>query len=355
MEFETSEEKIAPVTEQYLPLFCQELYQLYRTGITPADGLELLEEDETEPQLKRILRTGVEGMRDGLPVAEALAKTGAFPTYLTDMISLADGTGRLEDTLLALQRYYERRIRLRAEIRSAVTVPVVLLAVMAAVVVLLVTQVLPVFDRVFAQMGVRMGGVAAGMMRFGTALAGAGTWVAVIVALLAAAGIAVALIPSLRKLFLGWFTFRYGGRGLLGQMRVSRFASAMAMATASGMGMDEAAELSAKLCAGAREIDEKIQLFRNRVREGTGSADALAESGLFSHRDCRVLKLSERTGSLPETLETLAARMQEESLRRVDRLVGLIEPGIVLFTSILAGVILLSVMLPMMGLLFGIG
>ena len=129
----------------------------------------------------------------------------------------------------------------------------------------------------------------------------------------------------------------------------------MAMATASGMGMEEAVELSAKLCGGAKEIDEKTTLCRAHIENGDSPADALAESGLFSKRDCRLLKLSERTGSLPETLETLAARQEEESMRRIDRLVGTIEPAIVLITSVLAGVILLSVMLPMMGLLSGIG
>ena len=45
----------------------------------------------------------------------------------------------------------------------------------------------------------------------------------------------------------------------------------------------------------------------------------------------------------------------EESLRRIDRTVGAIEPAIVVITSALAGVILLSVMLPLMGLLSTIG
>ena len=40
----------------------------------------------------------------------------------------------------------------------------------------------------------------------------------------------------------------------------------------------------------------------------------------------------------------LAQRQEEESLRRIDRTVGAIEPAIVVITSALAGVILLSVM-----------
>ena len=343
------------VPEQYLPIFCQELHQLYRAGITPAGGLAMLREDETDPRVLTWLDKLCAFTEEGMPLAEALRETGVFPAYMTDMIGLAENTGRLEDTLLALQRHYERRINMRRNIRSAVTVPLILLVVMIAVVVLLITQVLPVFDRVFAQLGVRMGGVAQGMMRAGQVLAKAGTGIAIALAVLAAAVLAVALIPALRQKFSAWFIRRFGGRGILGQMAVSRFASSMAMATASGMGMEEAVSLSAKLCAGAEEIDAKTAKCLAEIENGGTPADALAGSGLFSGRDCSLLKLAERTGSLPDTLESLAARQEQESLHRVDRLVGTIEPAIVLITSVLAGVILLSVMLPMMGLLSGIG
>ncbi len=343
------------VPEQYLPIFCQELHQLYRAGISPADGIALLREDEDDPRVTRWLDVLIESTGTGLPLAEALRESGAFPHYMTDMISLAENTGRLEETLLALQRHYDRKLRLRSDIRSAVTVPVILLVVMIAVVVLLVTQVLPVFDRVFAQLGVRMGAVAAGMMRAGAALAKVGTGVAAVVAVIAVIALVIGLIPPLRRGFTAWFARNFGGRGILGQMAVSRFTSSMAMATASGMGMDEAVDMSARLCGGAKEIDEKTAKCRARIEEGESPADALAGSGLFSGRACSLLKLAERTGSLPDTLETLAARKEEESLRRIDRVVGTVEPAIVVITSVLAGLILLSVMLPMMGLLSGIG
>lgn len=345
--------KKARVPEPYLPVFCRELHQLVRSGIPTAEGLSLLREDETDPEVLSWLDGLCKLTDEGRPLAEALSETKAFPAYMTDMVSLAEQTGRLEDTLLSLQRHYERQIRMKSEIRGAVTVPVVLLIVMIAVVILLITQVLPVFDRTFAQLGVSMGGVAAGMMRAGTALAKAGTWIATILAVIAVAALVIALAPSLREKFLAWFKFRHGGRGVLGQMAVSRFASSMAMATASGLSMDESVELAAKLCGGAKEIDEKTAKCRKDIEEGASPADALADSGLFSSRDCRLLKLAERTGSLPETLEDLAARQEEESLRRIDRTVSAIEPAIVVITSVLAGVILLSVMLPLMGLLSG--
>ena len=343
------------VPAQYLPIFCRELHQLVRTGIPLAEGLTMLREDETDPDTRSWLEALCRSTEEGLPLASALRETGAFPAYMTDMVSLAEETGRLEDVLLSLQRHYDRQLRMAADIRGAVAVPVTLFAVMVAVVVLLVTQVLPVFDRVFAQLGVRMGAVATGMMNAGAVLAKAGTGLAVVLVILAAAALVVALVPSLREKFVTGFRWSFGGRGILGQMAAARFASSMSMAVASGLSMEESVALSAKLCGGAREIDEKTERCRKEIEEGGSPADALADSGLFSGRDCRLLKLAEQTGSLPDTLEDLAQRQEEESLRRIDRTVGAIEPAIVVITSALAGVILLSVMLPLMGLLSTIG
>lgn len=343
------------VPAQYLPIFCRELHQLVRTGIPIAEGLSMLREDETDPDTRSWLETLCRSTEEGMPLASALRETGAFPAYMTDMVSLAEETGRLEDVLLSLQRHYDRQLRMAADIRGAVTVPVTLFAVMVAVVVLLVTQVLPVFDRVFAQLGVRMGAVATGMMNAGTVLAKAGTGIAVVLAVIAAAALVTALVPALREKFTVWFRRRFGGRGILGQMAASRFASSMSMAVASGLSMEESVEIAAKLCGGAREIDEKTEQCRKDIEGGGSPADALAKSGMFSGRDCRLLKLAEQTGSLPDTLEDLAQRQEEESLRRIDRMVGAIEPAIVVITSALAGVILLSVMLPLMGLLSTIG
>ncbi len=343
------------VPANYLPVFCRELYQMVRSGIPVSEGLALLREDETDKEVLSWLDSLCSSTSEGMPLAEALKKTEVFPEYMVDMISLAENTGRLEDVLLSLQHHYERQNRMRSDVIGAFTVPVILLVVMIAVVILLITQVLPVFDRVFAQLGVKMGGFATGMMNVGSALAKVGTILAAIVGFIAVIAIVIAAVPALRAGFAAWFKKNFGGKGVLGKMAVSRFASSMAMAAASGMSMDESVELAAKLCGGAKEIDEKTAKCRADIEAGMSPADALAGCDMFSNRDCRLLKLAERTGNLPETLDDLAKRQEEESLRAIDKLVGTVEPAIVVITSVLAGLILVSVMLPLMGILQSIG
>ena len=119
--------------------------------------------------------------------------------------------------------------------------------------------------------------------------------------------------------------------------------------------MDEAAELAGKLCGGAKQIDEKTRLCAEKIAEGGSTAQALADSGLFSARDGRLLQLAERTGSLAETLDGIAARLEQDTMRRIDARISAIEPAIVILTALLAGVILLSVMLPLMSIMSTIG
>ena len=215
--------KKARVSSQYLPVFCRELHQLVRAGIPIGEGLGMLREDEPDQAQRVWLDALYKDMEEGTPLSGALRRTEAFPSYMTDMIAMAEETGRLEDVLLSLSRHYDRQLRLAADIRGAIMVPLTLLAVMVAVVVLLVTQVLPVFDRVFAQLGVRMGGVATGMMNAGAVLARAGTGIGAAVVVLALAGIVTAAVPGLREGFAGWFRRAFGGRGVLGQIADNRF------------------------------------------------------------------------------------------------------------------------------------
>ena len=282
-----------------LAIFCQELYQLVQSGLPIADGLNMLLEDETDRRAKAWLTPLCAHAEEGMPLAQAMRQTEAFPDYMTDMVALAEQTGRLQDVLPALSAHYTRQDRMIDDVRRAFAVPIALFCVMLAVVFLLITQVLPVFSRVFAQIGVQMSPMAARLMHIGQVLSGAGLGIAIVL------GVVVVL--------------------------------------------------AGKLCGGAKQIDEKTALCMQKIADGGSTAQALSESGLFSARDGRLLALSERTGSMAETLEQVAERMQEDTLRRIDGYIGAIEPTIVILTALLAGVILLSVMLPLMSVMSTIG
>ena len=212
-----------------LAIFCQEMYQLVQSGLPIADGLNMLLEDETDRRTKAWLAPLCAHAEEGMPLAQAMRQTEAFPDYMTDMVALAEQTGRLQDVLPALSAHYTRQDRMIDDVRRAFAVPIALFCVMLAVVFLLITQVLPVFSRVFAQIGVQMSPVAARLMHIGQVLSGAGLGIAIVLGC-SRAGAGCTACTGAAGACDRFCALPSGGRGVFGQIAAARFASAMSMA-----------------------------------------------------------------------------------------------------------------------------
>lgn len=212
-----------------LAIFCQELYQLVQSGLPIADGLNMLLEDETDRRTKAWLAPLCAHAEEGMPLAQAMRQTEAFPDYMTDMVALAGQTGRLQDVLPALSAHYTRQDRMIDDVRRAFAIPIALFCVMLAVVFLLITQVLPVFSRVFAQIGVQMSPVAARLMHIGQVLSGAGLGIAIVLGC-SRAGAGCTACTGAAGACDRFCALPSGGRGTFGQIAAARFASAMSMA-----------------------------------------------------------------------------------------------------------------------------
>lgn len=344
------------IPNEILAVLCRELNQLYRSGVSVAEGLRMLGEGEKDKRILSALNTAYERMSNGDSLADALRQEGhPFPDYMVDVLDLAEQTGKLEDSLLALSRHYDRQVQISNDLRSAFAVPIALLLVMCAVVVLLVTQVLPVFDRVFTQMGVQMGAAATSLIGFGRALSKMGTGLMAAACVLAVIAAVIFFVPSLRAKAKVWFFGLMGNTKLFMQTASAQFASALALAVSSGLYMDQAVEMAGRIVKGSKPIEKRVSDCKQALTDGKGVAEALTDSGLFPERECKLVELGELAGTLPQVLNDLAARQEEDSFRRIDRLLGTIEPSIVVIASAMMGVILLSVMLPLMGLLSAMG
>ena len=335
-----------------LSVLCMELAEIWHAGLSLEDGLYALcgeRGDEAGPELAALYRAALEGA--ALP--DAMRAAGGYPQYAVELLALAERTGAQEDTLRALSDYYDRTDRLRASVRSAVLYPAVLVVVMLAVVAVLLTQVLPVFRGVFEQLGLQMGGLAGVLLRLGEGLSGAAAWIGGAVAALAAAAFAASRFPRAREAAKRAFYRVCGGRGLFVRISSTRFLQAMTMAARSGMDAEEAAGYAASLCPDDPRTRAKIEACVRRLGEGERLGDALG--GLLPARSCRMIALAERTGSQAEVFAEIAARSERAVDDTLDRAVGWIEPALVILTAALVGLILLSVMLPLLGIMSTLG
>ena len=328
---------------------------MLHAGISTGDALTLLSEDEPSPQRRELLSELAKQTDFGLYLSRAIEDSGQFPVYVSSLLAVGERTGRTEEALTALTNYYESRELTARRIRSSLTYPAILLALMLIVIVVLLSRVLPVFDDVYASLGGQLTGVAKGLLMLGTWLDAATPILCVLLAL-ALGGYAVfSLHSGARTRILALWQQKMGDRGISRKLNDARFAEALAMGLASGLSAEEAAELSAALLKDIPSARKRCENCRQLLLGGMNLPQALQEANMLPRSACRLLEIGLRGGSGDTAMANIAASLSDDANQSLDELVAKVEPSLVLVTSLLVGVILLSVMLPLMHIMTAIG
>jgi len=336
-------------------MLCSELAMLLDAGLTVNDSLHVLQEDESSKDGKAIMQALIEALERGEPFSIALKGTGLFPRYMVHTVEIGERTGRLVETLTALSEYYERQVRLSITIKNSVLYPAILLVLMVVVVLILIVQVLPIFNDVFSRLGTQMSPVAMSLMEFGGWLGDAAIAIAAVFGAIFVLVVLVWAIPSLRRALAKVFSDRFGSRGIFGKLASSRFVFAMTLAMASGLDTAEAIGVAAGISGGSKAVDEKHVRCMQLLDSGSTLSEALSGAGILSPQDGKMLSVGARSGKADLAMSEIARRSDLDVRDSIDRIVGRIEPTLVIISSVVVGVILLSVMLPLMGIMTAIG
>ena len=328
---------------------------LLDAGLTVNDSLQVLQDDEPGSDGKAIMQGLIDPLGRGEPFSVALKNSSLFPRYMVHMVEIGEKTGRLVQTLGALSEHYERQTRLSVTIKNSVLYPAILLILMIVVVLILIVRVLPIFNDVFSKLGTQMSPLATNLMRFGRWLGDASVVIAAVFGIAFVLILLAAVIPSIRKGLTRFFSDRWGNRGIFGKIASSRFVFAMTLAMASGLDTGEAIDVAAAVSGGSRAVDEKHKQCVGLLDSGHTLSEALCGAGILSLQDGKMLSIGSRSGRADAAMAEIARRSDYNVRDSIDRLVGRIEPTLVIISSVIVGIILLSVMLPLMGIMNAIG
>lgn len=338
------------LSNSYLSSMCMELHLVLQSGIPVEEGVAMLLEEESDRKAASQLKLVHDAMAEGRPLFESLSLSPAFPAYLVELVKIGEQTGNLDRVLVDLSRHYERQAETSRSLQNAVLYPAVLLGMMLFVVLILIVKVLPIFEDVYRQLGATMTGAAAAVLRLGTSLSRHWVWIAAVIVILIAAVVVICRTDGGKRALTRFVI----PRSLREKIARERFTSAMAMAISSGFDVDDALSMAASLCAGDA-LSQKIEACRSRVAEGVPFAEAVAGAGILTGLPARMLSVGVRTGASDTVLSDIARRTQQEIVDGTERAISRIEPALVILMSVLVGMILLAVMLPLLGILSTLG
>ena len=333
-----------------LSAFCAQVALMMGSGMALYDGMETLAGAAKGSQEAELYASVSAGMTETGSLNEALRRDGRWPAYLVEMTAIGERTGHLEDVMNGLAEYYEREGRIRSAIVSAVTYPVVLGVMMLMIVLAMILLVLPVFRRVLGSMGVAMSSTGNMMMELGVNI---GWVVLVLVGLLVVAVVACAVLMKTgkREQTLSFLKSVFPPvHRLSGRLSSSRAASVLSMMLSGGFPLEEALEMIPSVLPDQKAASE-VGSIREQIAEGVSFADAIAKTALFDPLHSRMIRMGVEAGREDQVMDRIARNYEEDVEEGIATLVSIIEPTLVALLSIVIGAVMLSVMLPMAGII----
>ncbi|MEA4912461.1 MAG: type II secretion system F family protein [Oscillospiraceae bacterium] len=323
---------------------------LTQNGMSSYEALCILR-DGAEDAAQRSLYGALAGaLSEGGEFSAAMEGAGCFPRFAVRLTAVGEATGESAGVFDALGTYYKKNDALRAALRSTVVYPVVMLLAVLAVLYVLFSLVLPLFSRIFTLLGVGDAPLFERLLGAGYALDA----VALGLGLEAAALLLAFLILNATARGRAWLaSLLYNGaptRSLAAKLSAQRFSYALGVMLAGGVSFDEAIPLAADTLD-SRAAQEKAAALLARLDAGTDFASACAQCGIFSGIYAGMIGAGVRTGHLDEVLLTVAARYEEDADRRINAAVSAVEPALVALLSVIMGLVLLSVMTPLVGII----
>ena len=346
--------KTKKLNQEEVASFCSQLALLLPAGITPYEAIILIRKDTPDTKGKEILEHLEAALKDGLSFHDALQSTSVFPEYVLSMILLGEESGNLDIVIKKLADYYEQQCSISVAIKNAISYPIVMICLMLIILVVLLTKILPIFNQVFLQLGSELSGVAAQLMTIGNLIESASVVLVLISILIGISCVIVYCVPSFHKHWLHVIHTNRLTRNFFLGIAYARFASAMSMTTASGIDLFRGLSL-AKILVGNEIVSEKIDQCNESISSGDYLYEAMKKAGIFQAKHIRMLQLGQRSGEIDTVLTKISTYYEEETLTRMQRILNSIEPTLVIFFSLLVGLILLSVIMPLIGIMSSIG
>lgn len=330
--------------------FCESMGMMLRAGIPNDEALSLLKSDEkTSGSLELALQEMAESVQKGSNLSDAMTESGLFPKYALQMVKAGESSGHLEDIMFSLSRYYADQKTISEKLHNAVTYPAAMLVLIIAVLAVMIIMVLPAFTDVYNKLTGSLAASSYAYVRWAYVLC----WVALVVLVILAVALIVGLLlwKSGRRAPVESVIRRIPAcRRILDDLGTYRFTSAMSTFLAAG-DVQDTAMLNSIPMTDCKPVEAKLKQCLEHMDEGHGFAQSAHEVGLFEPVYGRMLLAGERSGSQETVLQRITELLEEDTLNETDRLVGTVDPllsGILMLTVALS---LLSVMLPLIGMM----
>jgi type IV pilus assembly protein PilC len=339
------------VSLKELSVYSRQLSVLIDADLPLIQSLTMLAEQTRNNYLKRVIQAVRRDVEGGSTLNQAMKK---FPKVFDDLycnlVASGEQSGSLDVMLRRLSEFLEKILKLRSQVKQAMTYPVAILVFSIVVVIFMMWKVVPIFSGIFTDLG-------ATMPLLTRAILGVSNFVQKYIFI-----VFIGLIGLI--VLFRYFVQTPAGKNLkdsillkipvlgnlLEKVALSRVTRTLSTLLSGGVPMLESLKITSST-AGNILIESRILEARSRVAGGASLMDSLKEKAHFPFMLTQMVGVGEATGNLDAMLTKLADFYDEEVDTSVGTLLSVLEPIMMIFIGGLVGTIVISMYLPVFSMI----
>jgi type IV pilus assembly protein PilC len=334
------------VKEKELVVFTRQFATMIDAGLPLVQCLEILASQQVNTAFKEILLKVKGDVEAGSTFADALRKhPRVFNDLFCNLVAAGEAGGILDTILNRLAAYIEKTMNLKKKVKGAMVYPSVVLSIALVVVAGLLLFVIPVFQKMFADMGGTLPAFTQFVIYLSEVMR---RYFIYIAAALIALGVA----------FVRWYRTERGRiivddlllkipviGPLIKKVAIAKFTRTLGTMLSSGVPIMEGLDIVART-SGNKTIERAILRTKVSIGEGKTIAEPLGASRIFPAMVVQMISVGESTGALDSMLSKIADFYDDEVDTAVAALTSLIEPALMVFLGITVGGLVIAMYLP---------
>jgi type IV pilus assembly protein PilC len=335
------------VSSKQKTLMIKQFSTLVNAGLPITQALQVLQDQQQSPQLKKIVAQIQKDIEGGSSLSESFSKfTQVFSVTDISLIQVGEASGTLDIVLVRMAKQLEKDQALRSKVRTAMVYPSFVLFVVLMVVVVMLVYVMPKISGLYEGFGSDKLPLATQIMLSSSEFI-IGYWWLIGFAI-------IALVLMLKSFLLTkngkkmWDDLKIkipGINVLVKGIIMARFSRTLGTLMGSGVPVLQSLSIAGK-ASGNVIYEEAISDAANKVQAGANLSEPLKKSKIFPLMVGQMISVGEQTGEMDHMLDNLANYYEEEVDNLIKGLSSLIEPIIIIFLGGLVLGILVAIMMP---------
>jgi type IV pilus assembly protein PilC len=332
-------------------LFNQELAALLKAGLPLLQSLDIMLERMQNPLFQSVLKEVRDKVKSGTALSDAFRAHGdLFPRIYSASLVAGEKSGGLETVIQRYVQYLKLTEGTKKKVVAAMVYPIFLFISLIVAAAFLLLWVVPRFAGFFEGFDAKLPFLTVVLLTVANTLRDH------LLLILAAV--------ALGSYFLYAWYRREGSKAILDRLLLklpflgkifhlfatSQLTRSLGTLLSGGIPLVQAIDIAAD-SIGNRHIGRAVVPVAERVREGKAFSLSLEETGEFSNLTIEMVKVGENTGGLAEMLQNVADFADEEIDNRLNLMLSMLTPVVLLLMGGMVAVILLSIYLPMFDLI----